>query len=150
MSTRPSPVLVNEPATDDVLELSPAQQALKERAKALARDAIALRAAEIDETEECPTDIVQAPAEHGFMGMVVPEGFGGTNASVFDAALVIEEIAKVSAIAARIVVDAHTGVPGAIVHYGTQAQRERYLPWLLEGEKPVIAITEPTTVRTRT
>lgn len=143
MSTRTSTVLVNETATNDVLELSLAQQDLKERARALARDAIASRAAEIDETEEYPTDIAQALAEHGFMGMVVPEEFGGANASVFDAALVIEEIAKVSAIAARIVVDANTGVPGAIIHYGTQAQKERYLPWLLEGEKPVIAITEP-------
>ena len=62
---------------------------------------------------------------------------------MLDALLVVEEIAKVSAVAGRIAVDANTAVPYAIVHYGTEDQKQRYLPWVVEGDKPAIAITEP-------
>ena len=143
MPTRSSPMLTNEAAMSDIFELSLAQQGLKDRAEALARDVIEPRAAEIDESDEYPMDLVNALTEQGFMGMVVPEEFGGSNASLFDTVLVIEEIAKASAVVARIVVDANTAVPGALISYGTEAQKQRYLPWLLEGDKPAIAITEP-------
>ena len=143
MPTRSSPMLTNEAAMSDIFELSLAQQGLKDRAEALARDVIEPRAAEIDESDEYPMDLVSALTEQGFMGMVVPEEFGGSNASLFDTVLVIEEIAKASAVVARIVVDANTAVPGALISYGTEAQKQRYLPWLLEGDKPAIAITEP-------
>jgi 3-sulfinopropanoyl-CoA desulfinase len=46
-------------------------------------------------------------------------------------------------VTARIVVEGSLGTVGALAAYGTEAQKRRYFPWVLEGEKPAIAITEP-------
>jgi alkylation response protein AidB-like acyl-CoA dehydrogenase len=46
-------------------------------------------------------------------------------------------------VTARIVVEGNLGVVGALATYGTEAQKRRYFPWVLQGEKPAIAITEP-------
>jgi alkylation response protein AidB-like acyl-CoA dehydrogenase len=56
--------------------------------------------------------------------------------------LVIEEIARACGITGRIVVEGNLGVVGALRSYGTDAQKRRYFPWVLDGEKPAIAITE--------
>lgn len=124
-------------------QLSDEQRALRERARRFALELVAPRADEIDRTDQYPMDLARALAAEGFMGMILPEAYGGQEATLFDMVLVIEEIAKVSAIVGRIVVDANTAVPAAILHYGTEAQKRRYFPWILEGDKPAIAITEP-------
>jgi alkylation response protein AidB-like acyl-CoA dehydrogenase len=128
-----------------LFDLTPAHRELKDKARRFAEEVVAPRAAEIDQTDEYPHDIVRKLAEQGFMGMVVPEAYGGGGASLLSATLVVEEIAKASAVVARIVVDANTAVPGALIHYGTESQKRRYLPWIVEGDKPAIAITEPDT-----
>ena len=53
--------------------------------------------------------------------------------------LVVEEIARVCGVTARIVVEGNLGVVGALGAYGTEAQKRRYFPWVLEGDKPAIA-----------
>jgi alkylation response protein AidB-like acyl-CoA dehydrogenase len=57
--------------------------------------------------------------------------------------LVIEEVARACGVTGRIVVEGNVGAVGALARYGTEAQKRRYFPWVLEGEKPAIAITEP-------
>jgi alkylation response protein AidB-like acyl-CoA dehydrogenase len=128
---------------DRLFDLTPAHRQIQEKAARFAREIVAPRAAEIDETDQYPTDIVRKLAEAGFMGMTAPEEYGGSNATLLDATLVAEEIAKASGVVARIVVDANTAVPGAIINYGTAVQKQRYLPWIVAGDKPAIAITEP-------
>jgi alkylation response protein AidB-like acyl-CoA dehydrogenase len=77
------------------------------------------------------------------MGMTIPREYGGGNRSLLDIVLVIEEIARACGVTARVVVEGNLGVVGALRAYGTEAQKGRYFPWVLEGEKPAIAITEP-------
>ena len=125
------------------IQMSDAQRSLQGRARRFAAERVAVRAGEIDLSDEYPRDVVGALADAGFMGMTVPEIYGGAGASLVDALLVIEEMAKVSAVVGRIVVDANTAVPCAIALYGTEEQRRRYLPWIVAGDKPAIAITEP-------
>ena len=55
----------------------------------------------------------------------------------------VEEVARACGVTGRIVVEGNLGVVGALTAYGTEAQKRRYFPWVLEGEKPAIAITEP-------
>ena len=74
--------------------LSDAQLALRDRARALARDRIAPRAAEVDRTEEYPWDNVAALKEAGFFGMTIPLEYGGHGLGHLDAALVTEEVAS--------------------------------------------------------
>jgi hypothetical protein len=77
------------------------------------------------------------------MGMTIPREYGGGDRPLLDVVLVIEEVARACGVTARIVVEGNLGVVGALRAYGTEAQKRRYFPWVLEGEKPAIAITEP-------
>ena len=63
-------------------ELTAEQQALKERARALAREAVEPRAAEVDRTEQYPWDNVEALRDAGFMGMTIP-GPGAARGEAF-------------------------------------------------------------------
>jgi len=123
--------------------LTKEQRELKEKAKRLARE-FKERASYWDETEEYPHENVKKLVEAGFMGMTIPKEYGGGGRPLLDAVLVIEEIAKACTATARIVVEGNTGTVGALIHYGTEEQKSKYLPWVCrEGEKPAIAITEP-------
>jgi len=124
-------------------QLTAAQRALQARARALAEGEIAARAAEIDRSEAYPWDNVKALVAAGFMGMTIPKAFGGQGLTYLDAALVIEAIARRCGTTARIVVEANMGAIGAIMAYGTEAQRRLAASLVLAGDKPAICITEP-------
>src|SRR2546423_2971344 len=124
-------------------ELTAEQQALRQRARELADRAFAERAARWDASEEYPWDNVKDLAAAGFMGMTVPAAYGGGERSLLDVVLVIEEIARACGITGRIVVEGNLGTVGALNAYGSEAQKRRWFPWVLEGEKPAIAISEP-------
>ena len=126
-----------------VVEPSSFQQALKERASVFAKEVIAPHADEIDRSNQYPWDIVQQLAALGFLGLTIPITYGGGGRTLLDAILVVEEIAKVSGVVARIVVDANTAVQRVIVEYGSEVQKRRYLSSIAGGDKPAIAITEP-------
>ena len=123
--------------------LSNAQTALVERARDLARHDIAPRAAEVDQSEAYPWDNCTALRDAGFFGMTIPETYGGKGASFLDAALVVEEMAKVCGVTGRITVEANMGAISAIMHYGTEEQKELAADLVLSGDKPAICITEP-------
>jgi len=55
----------------------------------------------------------------------------------------VEQVARACGTTARILVEGNAGTALAIAHYGTPAQKERYLPLIVQGEKPCICITEP-------
>ena len=123
--------------------LSEDQRAIQAAALKLATSVIAPRAAEVDRTEAYPWDNVKALAEAGFMGMTIPKAHGGLGLSYFDVVLVVEAIARVCGVTARIVVEGNMGAIGAICAYGTEAQISRVAPLILAGDKPAICITEP-------
>ena len=124
-------------------ELTAAQQALKERARELAREVIEPRAADIDRTEQYPWDNVEALRDAGFMGMTIPRAWGGQGRSFLDVTLVIEEMAQVCGVTGRIVVEANMGAISALMHYGTEEQKRLGAELVLSGDKPAICITEP-------
>ena len=124
-------------------ELTARQQALKARARELAREVIEPRAAEVDRTEQYPWDNVEALRDAGFMGMTIPEACGGQGRSFLEAALVIDEMAQVCGVTGRIVVEANMGAISALMHYGTEAQKRLGAEMVLSGDKPAICITEP-------
>ncbi len=124
--------------------LTPEQEALRGRARELADTLFADRAARWDASEEYPWDNVKDLVGAGFMGMTIPAAHGGGERPVLDVVLVIEEIARACGITGRIVVEGNLGVVGALQAYGTEAQKRRWFPWVLQdGEKPAICISEP-------
>ena len=126
-----------------MFELSGTQKQLQEAARKLARKSIQPRAADIDRSEDYPWDNVKALTDAGFMGMTIPEAYGGLGLSYLDAVLVIEEMAKVCGVTARIVVEGNMGAIGAIMAYGSEAQKQLAAGLVLAGDKPAICITEP-------
>ncbi len=126
-----------------MFDLTPTQKEIQATARALARDKIAPRAAEVDRTEEYPWDNVRALTDAGFMGMTIPTEYGGQGASYLDAVLVIEEMAKVCGVTGRIAVEANMGAIGAVMKYGSEKQKRLGAELVLAGDKPAICITEP-------
>lgn len=125
--------------------LTPEQQELQHRARSVADAEVRPRAARVDQTEEFPLDNVQTLVRERFMGMTIPSQYGGGGRPVLDAVLVIEQIARACGTTARIVVEGNLGTVGAITYLASDAQKAKYLPWVCQGEKPAIAITEKET-----
>jgi alkylation response protein AidB-like acyl-CoA dehydrogenase len=125
------------------MEFSSQQLALKERAAALSNGLLRKRSAEIDQSREYPWDVVEALKAERFMGMTIPEEYGGQGRSFLDTVLVIEEMARSCTVSARIVVEANMGAISTVMAYGTDAQRRRAAELVLAGDKPAICITEP-------
>ncbi|OQW50667.1 3-sulfinopropanoyl-CoA desulfinase [Candidatus Raskinella chloraquaticus] len=125
------------------LTLTADQSALRERARDFALHTVRPRAAAIDRNGDYPLDIVTALTAEGFMGMTIPLAYGGQGRSFFDAVLVVEEMAKQCAVTARIVVEANMGALAAIMHYGSEEQKQLAAALVLAGDKPAICISEP-------
>jgi len=122
--------------------LTPEQEAVRARARALADHEFRERAARWDEREEYPWDNVKRLVEAGLMGMTVPAAYGGPGRDLLDVILAIEQVARVCGVTGRILVDSNLGAVGALIHFGSEAQKQKYLPRVLQGDKPAIAITE--------
>jgi alkylation response protein AidB-like acyl-CoA dehydrogenase len=123
--------------------LTAGQEAIRTRARALADNEFRERAARWDEREEYPWDNVKHLVEAGLMGMTIPPAYGGQGKTLLDLVLAIEQVARVCGVTGRILVDSNLGAVGAIAEYGSEAQKRKYLPRVVQGDKPAIAITEP-------
>jgi len=97
------------------------------------------------ELADMPKDVWDYLIEHRFFAMIIPEQYGGLGFSAYANAVVIQKLASRSATASSTV-----GVPNSLgpaellLHYGTDDQKERYLPGLADGsEIPCFALTSP-------
>jgi butyryl-CoA dehydrogenase len=107
--------------------------ALRERVRQFALERIVPVATELDERSEFPWENVKAMGELGFMGVPVPEDLGGMGRDYLSYILVVEELAKYDASHA-ITVSAHTTLgTSPILSFGTQEQKERFVPTLASG-----------------
>jgi len=125
-------------------ELTEEQKMVKEAAADFAKNTLAPRAEEFDQNEEIPKEIYQELASLGYMGIMVPEEFGGSNFDFISYILIMEEFAKACA-ALEISISVHNSlVCDAILRFGTSEQKKNYLPILAKGEKiGAYSLTEP-------
>jgi len=126
-----------------MFELTDIQRQLQETARKIAEQKIQPHAAGIDRSETYPWDNVEILKKAGFMGMTVPQAYGGPGLDAADAVIVVEEMAKVCGVTGRIVVEANMGAIGAIMAYGSEKQKKLGAECVLSGDKPAICITEP-------
>ena len=124
-------------------DFTKAQRDLQQRARALAEAEFRPLAAEVDRTESYPWASVARLAQAGFMGMSIPVEYGGLGASCRDVIIVVEEMARCCATMGRISVEANMGAVGAIMAYGSHAQKRLVADLVLAGDKPAICISEP-------
>jgi alkylation response protein AidB-like acyl-CoA dehydrogenase len=113
--------------------LTDEQRELRDLVRTLARERVAPRAAEIDESHEFPWDVVELFRDQGVFGVLFDEEWGGTGTGTLLALVAIEEIAKVCATSSLILAVQELGSLGLRLA-GTQEQKERYLPRLASGE----------------
>ena len=124
--------------------LTEEQKLIRDTVRDFAQNEIAPRAREMDEKGEFPWEIVHEMAELGFMGLPIPEEYGGAGADTVSFALLMEEIARASGSIA-LTMDAHTGLAcEPLLLFGTEEQKQKVLVPLARGEKiGALAVTEP-------
>ncbi len=118
------------------------QKAIKEAAREFAEKEFPNYAEEYDREEKFPFELWKKAAQLGFIGMSIPEEYGGQGLGVFDTCLVIEEFWRVDGGLGMIT--ASTFGSEQIQMFGTEEQKKKYLPPLAKGEKICAACyTEP-------
>ncbi len=125
-------------------QLTEEQQMIRKMARDFAEKEIAPVAGEMDEKGEFPWELIRRMASLGFLGLPIPEEYGGAGADSVSFAVAMEEIARASGSIA-LFLDAHTSLAcEAILRFGSEEQRRRYLAPLARGEKiGAFALTEP-------
>jgi alkylation response protein AidB-like acyl-CoA dehydrogenase len=125
-------------------ELSDEQELLRRTVRDFAESRVAPVAAELDREERFPYELVQEMAELGLMGIPIAEEYGGAGADAISYAIAIEELTRIDSSVA-ITVAAHTSLGTMPIYlYGTEAQKQEWLPQLASGAKlAAFGLTEP-------
>jgi len=100
---------------------------------------------DMDRTGGYPSDFVAELTRAGFLGVLIPEVYGGSGLGVREAAAVMEEVCRSGAHAG--VCHAQMYVMGSVLRHGSDAQKQAYLPKIANGELRLqsFGVTEPTT-----
>ncbi|HZE04615.1 MAG TPA: acyl-CoA dehydrogenase family protein [Solirubrobacteraceae bacterium] len=127
-------------------ELTDEQRLVRETARAFTDKEIIERARENDRSERFDLELVARMAEQGYLGAIVPREYGGAGLDYLTYGLIVEEIGRGDS-AMRTVVSVQTSlVCSALVRWGTEEQKQRYLPKLCSGEwLGCFGLTEPDT-----
>ena len=127
-------------------ELTDEQQLIRETARSFTNSEIVERARENDRNEHFDLGLVAKMAEQGYLGAIVPQEYGGAGLDYLTYGLIVEEIGRGDS-AMRTVVSVQTSlVCSALVRWGTEEQKQKYLPRLCSGEwLGCFGLTEPDT-----
>lgn len=101
-------------------------------------------AAEIDETDRFPRELVEVYGDMGLLQHWVPEAYGGPGGNLTALCVAKHEIAKTSFAASLLAGNTSIGLVLPLLHFGTEAQRQRWLPEVARGRiLSAVAMTEP-------
>src|SRR4029079_17895813 len=126
------------------LDLTPEQKLIRDTARGLAANEISKVAAEIDREHRFPREIVAKLGELGMLGVAVPERWGGAGMDNVSYALAVEEISRGCASTGGIMSVQTSLVCDPILHFGSDAQKQRWLPDLASGKRiGCFALSEP-------
>ena len=127
-------------------ELTDEQRMIRETARAFTTNEIVERARENDRNERFDVELVEKIAAQGYLGAIVPREYGGAGLDYLTYGVIVEEIGRGDS-AMRTVISVQTSlVCSAIMRWGTEEQKQRYLPKLCSGEwLGCFGLTEPDT-----
>src|ERR671932_726544 len=127
-----------------MFDLTDEQRAIQRLARDFAEGEVKPIAEEIDREHRFPYEVIAKAAEIGLMGIPYDERYGGGGAGILSYALAIEELARVDSSVA-ITVAAHTSLGTYPIYaFGSEEQKQRYLPDLCAGRKLwSFGLTEP-------
>lgn len=124
--------------------LTEEQQLIQKTARDFANDHLRPGVVERDEKAEFPAEQVKMMGELGFMGMMMPEEYGGAGLDTVSYCLAMEEIAKADASAAVIMSVNNSLVCQLLKNFGNENQKQKYLSHLASGEKlGAFSLSEP-------
>ena len=126
------------------LDLGPEHELIRDTVRTFARERVAPVAEELDRESRFPVELVREMAELGLLGIPIPEQYGGAGGDTLSYAIAIEELTRIDSSVA-ITVAAHTSLGTMPIHlFGSDEQRERWLPDLASGRKlAAFGLTEP-------
>jgi alkylation response protein AidB-like acyl-CoA dehydrogenase len=117
---------------------------IRQAARDFAQKEIAPVAAEYDESGEFPVQTIRKMGEMGFMGIEVPEEYGGAGMDTLSYVLALEEICRVDAAHGTIMSVNNSLFCYALLRYGSEAQKQKYMAPVAAGEKiGAYSLTEP-------
>jgi alkylation response protein AidB-like acyl-CoA dehydrogenase len=134
-----SDVSVSHPA---LTTLSEEESAFRDAVAAFAEQEVRPRVQEMERAARIDPTLIPALFELGLMGIEVPDAYGGAAGSLMMVTLAVEEISRVDASAAIMVDVQNTLVNYPIARYGTDAQREKFLPRLTSRTIGAYALSE--------
>jgi alkylation response protein AidB-like acyl-CoA dehydrogenase len=115
-------------------EYTAEQLQLRKAVREFAEAEIAPHVMEWDEAQTFPLEVVRKLGKLGYMGSIFPEEFGGSGLGYIEYAIIIEELSRVDG-SVGIIVAAHTSLcSNHLYKFGTDDQKQRYLPKLASGE----------------
>ncbi len=129
-----------------MFQLSEDQQMIRDMARDFARGEVMPGAPERDKSHQFPTQLVAQLGELGFMGMLCPEKYGGTEMGVLSYVIALEEISYACAGVGVVMSVQNSLASWPIIQFATEAQKQKYLPGMASGELiGCYALTEPGT-----
>ncbi len=125
------------------MRLTEEQRLLRDTARDVAQNLLARHAAEWDRDARFPKEALAELGKLGFMGMLVPEAYGGAGADHVGYALALEEIAAGDG-ATSTILSVNSLCCSAVQQYGSEEQKQRFLVPLANGDKlAAFCLTEP-------
>jgi len=130
--------------SEDLLALSDEHRMIRDTARDFARSAIAPIASQLDESGEFPQETIKKMGEMGFMGIEVPEEYGGAGLDTLAYALAVEEVSRVDASHGVIMSVNNSLYCHGILKFGTEEQKQTFLRPVASGKAVgAYALTEP-------
>ncbi len=120
--------------SNELFPLTDEHEMIRQVAREFAQNEIAPIAAEFDETGEFPIETIEKMGAQGFMGIAVPEEYGGAGVDALAYVLALEEISKADASHGTIMSVCNSLFCCGILHYGTEEQKEKYVGGIGRGE----------------
>lgn len=124
-----------ENAMSHLLDLTEEQLMIRDNIRDYAQNVVKPRVMEFDESQQFPMELMRELGNMGYLGVLVPAEFGGSELGYQEFVIIVEELAKVDPSLA-LSVAAHNGLcTNHILRFGNEEQKKKYLPDLATGKK---------------
>ena len=123
-------------------QLTEEEELFRDAVRDFAESEIGPRVKEMDDRQKFDPDLLRQFFELNLMGIQIPQHWGGAEGSFFMSVLAVEELSRVDPSAAVIVDVQNTLVNNALLNWGSQKQKSRYLPRLATGSVGAYALSE--------
>jgi alkylation response protein AidB-like acyl-CoA dehydrogenase len=125
-------------------DLTPQQREVRRFVREFAEAEILPHVEEYERQEKYPTELIAKLVPLGLLGPMIPDKYGGTFSDVLTYGVICEELARVDWVVASVVSVANSLVAGSILGFGSEQQKQRWLPSIARGETICSAcLTEP-------